>query len=158
MKPFSSLEEQIDILTNRKLKIDDSQDAKNYLLNNNYYNVVNLYSKILLENSNSNSYIDGSTFAEIKYLHILDTEIKSTILKYLIQAEKHFKSIFSYCFCDVHRDKYDYLKTESYDPDRTLDIHRTLSTISNKINSLKIVVMKMLLNITLLNIILYRYG
>lgn len=137
MKPFSSLEEQIDILTNRKLKIDDSQDAKNYLLNNNYYNVVNLYSKILLENSNSNSYIDGSTFAEIKYLHILDTEIKSTILKYLIQAEKHFKSIFSYCFCDVHRDKYDYLKTESYDPDRTLDIHRTLSTISNKINSLK---------------------
>ena len=72
MKPFSSLEEQIDILTNRKLKIDDSQDAKNYLLNNNYYNVVNLYSKILLENSNSNSYIDGSTFAEIKYLHILD--------------------------------------------------------------------------------------
>ena len=147
MKPFSSLDDQIEILGERKLRIDDIEDAKNYLLNNNYYNVVNLYSKILLENSNS--YIDGSTFAEIKALHILDTEIKSTILKYLIQAEKHFKSIFSYCFCHVHRDKYDYLKTESYDPNSTLDIHRTLSTISNKINSL---------NITLLNIILYRYG
>lgn len=135
MKPFSSLEEQIEILIRRRLQIDDIEDAKNYLLNNNYYNVVNLYSKVLLENSNR--YIVGSTFAEIKALHILDTEIKSTILKYLIQAEKHFKSIFSYCFCDVHREEYNYLRTESYDPDSTLDIHRTLSSISNKINILK---------------------
>ena len=135
MKPFSSLDEQIDILKSRNLQIDDIEDVKNYLLSNNYYNVVNLYSKVLLENSNR--YIVGSTFAEIKALHILDTEIKSTILKYLIQAEKHFKSIFSYCFCDIHRDKYDYLKTECYNPDSTLDIHRTLSTISNKINSFK---------------------
>lgn len=135
MKPFSSLDEQIEILQSRKLQIDDIQDAKNYLLNNNYYNVVNLYSKVLLENSNR--YIVGSTFAEIKALHILDTEIKSTILKYLIQAEKHFKSIFSYCFCDAYRDEYNYLKTESYDPDSTLDIHRTLSMISNKINNFK---------------------
>lgn len=135
MKPFSSLDEQIDILKSRKLQIDDIEDAKYYLLNNNYYNVVNLYSKVLLENSNK--YIVGSTFSEIKALHILDTEIKSTILKYLIQAEKHFKSIFSYCFCDAHRDEYNYLKTESYNPDSTLDIHRTLSTISNKINKFK---------------------
>lgn len=135
MKPFSSLDEQIDILKSRNLQIHDIEDAKNYLLSNNYYNVVNLYSKVFLENSNR--YIVGSTFAEIKALHILDTEIKSTILKYLIQAEKHFKSIFSYCFCDIHRDKYDYLKTESYNPNSTLDIHRTLSTISNKINSFK---------------------
>ena len=137
MKPFSSLEEQIEILIRRRLQIDDIEDAKNYLLNNNYYNVVNLYSKILLENNNSNNYIDGSTFAEIKALHILDTEIKSTILKYLIQAEKHFKSIFSYCFCYNHRGEYDYLKTESYAPNSTLDIHKTLSIISNKINNLK---------------------
>ena len=135
MKPFSSLEEQIEILIRRRLQIDDIEDAKNYLLNNNYYNVVNLYSKVLLENSDR--YIVGSTFTEIKALHILDTEIKSTILKYLIQAEKHFKSIFSYCFCDVHREEYNYLRTESYDPNSTLDIHRTLSSISNKINILK---------------------
>ena len=137
MKPFSSLEAQIEILIRRRLQIDDIEDAKNYLLNNNYYNVVNLYSKILLENNNSNNYIDGSTFAEIKALHILDTEIKSTILKYLIQAEKHFKSIFSYCFCYNHRGEYDYLKTESYAPNSALDIHKTLSIISNKINNLK---------------------
>lgn len=37
MKPFSSLEAQIEILTNRKLIIDDIEDAKYYLLNNNYY-------------------------------------------------------------------------------------------------------------------------
>lgn len=134
MKPFSSLNQQIAQLKARRLTIEDESKAKEYLLENNYYNVINLYSKILqVEN---NQYREGATFDEIVELHILDSEIKSTLLKSLIQVEKHFKSIFAYYFSESYPNEYDYLKTESYMSNRTLNIHQTLAVISKKINKL----------------------
>ena len=47
MKPFKTIVEQIHQLNDRNLTIKDKEKAKKYLLDNNYYNVINLYSKIL---------------------------------------------------------------------------------------------------------------
>ena len=55
MKPFKNIKEQIKQLTDRNLTIKDEKAAENYLLDNNYYNVINLYSKIL--QSSNNKYI-----------------------------------------------------------------------------------------------------
>lgn len=41
MKPFKTIKEQIKIMEDRGLKIDDYQKAEAYLLENNYYNVIN---------------------------------------------------------------------------------------------------------------------
>ena len=135
MKPFKKIVEQIDQLKNRDLTIKDEEKAKKYLLDNNYYNVINLYSKIL--QSSNNQYIANATFDEIIALHILDSEIKATLLKYLLQAEKHFKSIFAYYFSESYRGEYDYLKTESYNSESTLEIHRILSSVSKIIMKMK---------------------
>lgn len=135
MKPFKTIVEQIDQLKDRDLTIKDEEKAKKYLLDNNYYNVINLYSKIL--QSSNNQYITNATFDEIIALHILDSEIKATLLKYLLQAEKHFKSIFAYYFSESYRGEYDYLKTESYNSESTLEIHRILSSVSKIIMKMK---------------------
>ena len=43
MKPFKNLDEQIEILKSRGLKFNDENKAKKYLLNYNYYNIINCY-------------------------------------------------------------------------------------------------------------------
>ena len=46
MKTFKTLDEQIQLLHNRNLIINDEDYAKKYLLSNNYYNIINGYSKM----------------------------------------------------------------------------------------------------------------
>ena len=47
-KPFKTLDEQISILKSRGLIVHDDESAKLSLLCNNYYNVINYYSKFFM--------------------------------------------------------------------------------------------------------------
>ena len=135
MRPFKNLEQQIQILRERGLAFDNEEEAKLYLLDNNYYNIINMYSKVFQENTNQ--YVSGTEFKEIKALHILDTEIKANLMKFILVAEKHFKSILSYYMAEKYHDEpYAYLRTSSYRDTSPRDISRTLSDISRKISSL----------------------
>lgn len=135
MRPFKSLEQQIQILRERGLAFDNEEEAKLYLLDNNYYNIINMFSKVFQENTNQ--YVSGTEFKEIKALHILDTEIKANLMKFILVAEKHFKSILSYYLAEEYHDEpYAYLRTSSYPDTSPLEISRTLSDISRKISSL----------------------
>ena len=40
MKPFKTIDEQYDLLLSRGLSFSNEEKAKQYLLNNNYYNVI----------------------------------------------------------------------------------------------------------------------
>ena len=44
MKPFKTLDEQIEILEDRNLVFTNKEEAKDYLLHNNYYNICLLYT------------------------------------------------------------------------------------------------------------------
>lgn len=133
MRPFKNIDEQINILIDRGLLIEDYNKAKRYLIHNNYYNVVNMYSKLFQEKENL--YINGTTFEEIKALHIFDTEIKNLLMKYIIIAEKHFKSIFAYHFAKKYHNKpFAYLDTSNYSNSNPLALTQTLSYISKKVN------------------------
>lgn len=135
MKPFKNLEEQIEILKDRNLFIEDEQAARNYLLRNNYYNVINMYSRFFQDSTNS--YIEGSTFEEIKAIHILDTEIKTLLLKALIKIEFNIKSIISYRFAEAYHkngNPYSYLDRNNYSKDNPLSISTTLGKISRTIS------------------------
>ena len=81
MKPFKTIDEQYDLLLSRGLSFTNEEKAKQYLLNNNYYNVINCYAKFFMNEQD-------------KFL----PEIKSVLFKYIIEAEKHLKSIIAYRF------------------------------------------------------------
>lgn len=133
MKPFKNLDEQIALLESRGLSIPDHEKAKYYLLQYSYYNVINVYSRFF--QAETDKYIPGTTFNEIRAVHTFDSEIKSIFFKYLIECEKHLKSIVSYRFGETYSDTpYAYLLSSSYDNKNLLNLSTTISQLSKIIS------------------------
>lgn len=97
-KEFKSLEEQLDILYNRGLKITDEEKAKTFLLHNNYYRISG-YSLTL---RNHDVFSKHATFQNIIDIYNFDHEIRHILLKYLEIIEVKFKSIYSYEFTKIY--------------------------------------------------------
>lgn len=79
MKPFKTIDEQYDLLVTRGLNFTNKAEAKHFLLNNNYYNVINCYAKFFM--NSHDKFIEGTTFDEIAYLQHYDKEIKAIFLR-----------------------------------------------------------------------------
>lgn len=133
LKPFKTLDEQIQLLRNRNLIINDEDYAKKYLLSNNYYNIINGYSKFFP--MDGENYTEGTTFEEVARLYLFDKELKQAFFKAIIDAESHLKSIFAYRFAESFPNKsYAYLNIECYSQEKTLSVISTISRISQIIN------------------------
>lgn len=136
MKPFKTIDEQFELLQLRGLKFSDEKKAKQFLLNNNYYNVINCYAKFFM--CDDDKFISGTNFDEITQVHYFDKEIKSIFFKYIIEIEKHFKSILAYRFSEKYKDqKYAYLVASNYNNNDILQVTNTISQMSNIINKYK---------------------
>lgn len=134
MKEFKNLDEQLDILSNRGLIIQDKNVAKRYLLTNNYYNIINGYSKYFMNNSRT-KYVENVTFDEITYLYFFDKEIKFALFKSITDAENHIKSALAYRFSEKYSNKpYAYLDINCYDTSKVLDLGWLISRLSRIIN------------------------
>ncbi len=132
-KPFKTIDEQIDLLQNRGLVINDIDYARNYLLSNNYYNIINGYSKYFPQVHET--YTNGTTFEEVSRLYLFDKELKQTFFRAIITAESHLKAIFAYRFAEMYPDiPYAYLRIDCYDPTYSLSVISTISKVSNIIN------------------------
>lgn len=129
MKPFKTIDEQIKLLQSRSLIIQDTEKAKKYLIRNNYYNVINMYGKLLSDNFDK--YIKNASFDEITEIHYFDKELKDTLFKYISEAEKHFKSVIAYCFAETYpNQKYAYLNTNNFADTKPFDVSKLISDIS----------------------------
>ena len=127
-KEFKTIDEQIAILKERGLAIPDEEKAKQYLLTNNYYNIINGYSKPFLEQKEQ--YLSGATFDEVSRLYFLDKELKQTLFNAILDAEHHLKSIFAYRFAEAHKQSpMAYLDIRSYDHEKSLSVSYMISKI-----------------------------
>lgn len=134
MKPFKTLEEQIEILKQRNLKFKDEERAKRYLLDYNYYNIINYYSKFFM-NIKVNKYYEGVYFEDILEVHHFDKEIKHSVFKSIMEIERHFKSILAYNYTKIFKDNlYSYLDINNYESNLILDVANTTSLFSKKIS------------------------
>ena len=77
MKPFKTIDEQYNLLLSRGLLFTDENKAKQYLLNNNYYNVINCYAKFFMDEQDT--FIKGTNFDEITHVHFFDKELKNVL-------------------------------------------------------------------------------
>ncbi|PKY92467.1 Abi family protein [Facklamia hominis] len=129
MKPFKTLDEQLDLLESRGLIINNRDKATSYLLEHSYYNVINVYSKFF--QNEKNKFINGASFEEIRRVHIFDSELKSILFKYIIESEKHFKSSIAYRFGEKFKDiPYAYLQTSCYSDKNLISLATTISILS----------------------------
>lgn len=136
LKKFETLDGQLLILHKRGLTITDYQKAKQYLLTNNYYNIINGYSKYFMDSAST--YISGSTFDEITQLYFFDKELKFTLFRSITEIENHLKSVLAYRFSETYHDKpYAYLDTSYYDTSKILNLGWLISKLSKIINDNK---------------------
>lgn len=133
VKEFKTIDEQIVILKDRGLIFPNEQHAKQYLLTNNYYNIVNGYGKYF--QNETDKFIPGTTFDEVSKLYFCDKQLKQDFLNSILNVEHHLKSIFAYRFAEEFSGKrYAYLDINSYNPEKVLSVGRIVSDLSRLIN------------------------
>lgn len=93
-KPFLTIDEQIDLLIKRKLNIPDEQlvEAKNFLLNNNYYRV----SGYTLTLRKDDEFYPNACFDNIKQIYEFDKRLRHSILSLTEEIEVRIKSMLAY--------------------------------------------------------------
>jgi abortive infection bacteriophage resistance protein len=141
-KPFLSVEDQILNLKNRNLRFDNEDVAKNILLRENYYNVINGYKLPFIKKdlkgnlSVPESYISNCEFDEIYALYNLDRELRLLILGSLLKFETHLKTSCAYNFSEKYQEAYSYLNVSNYSNDKKdlSAVLRNLAALSGQIN------------------------
>lgn len=117
-KPFTSIDDQIEILRSRSMVISNVPDVWEKLYHNNYYTLINGYKRPFLDQSaESETFIEGTTFDEVFSLYSFDCKFRALLLEYILKVEHQLKSVLSHYFSKIHQcEKYpDYLRPENFD-------------------------------------------
>ena len=132
-KKFKTLDEQIDILKNKGLKISDARYAKEVLLRENYF-FLNGYRHLFV--NKDRTFKKGTTFEEFYSLFLFDRALRNIIFKYLLVIENNLKSIFSYQLSKKYgyREK-DYLKNQNFTtaPEKQAQLNDLLKKMKRQI-------------------------
>lgn len=97
-KEFKTIDEQISLLEGRGLSIPDHEQAKDFLLRNNYYRVSG-YSLTLRSHDVFNP---AAAFQNIVDIYNFDHELRHILLQYLESIEVAVKAVYSYEFTKRH--------------------------------------------------------
>ena len=114
MKEFKTIEDQIDLLKNRNISFKDEELAKNILLNSNYYNIVNGYKDLFLDDKNKTLYKCGTQFEEIYALYDFDRQLRNIFLEFILKIENSLRSLIAYEFSKTYGND-NYLKLENFE-------------------------------------------
>lgn len=93
-KPFKTYKEQIEILKDRNVVFKDEKIAEEDICDFSYYSLVNGYKTLFPQKDER--FIHSVSFDVIKFIAILDNDLNSIILKYIIYVERSLKSKVSY--------------------------------------------------------------
>lgn len=120
MKDFRTINEQIDLLKARNMLFDNEEKAKNILLNNNYYNIINGYKDLFLDNTNPVNYKPGTKFEEIYALYEFDRQLRSIFLEYILKIENSLRALVAYYFSQSYGND-NYLKLDNFETFKSTD-------------------------------------
>lgn len=101
-KKFSTFLEQVDWLQGeKKLVISDRQYAEDVLKRIGYFSLMGGY-KHLFRIPLTKKYKEGTSFEEIVSLYEFDKDLRELFFKYLLQIERHIRSLMSYYFSEQY--------------------------------------------------------
>ena len=115
-KPFLSFDDQIKYLEEDKsLIINDHTYAKSMLKQIGYFGLISGY-KTPFKNPTTQKYCDGVTFDNIVALYKFDENLRELFLKYLLQIERHIRSLLSHHFTEKYGEsQVHYLNKSNYE-------------------------------------------
>ena len=128
MKSYKNTKELIDIIQNKGITIDDSDYVKEKIEKYGFYNVINTYREPFRKNG---SYLLNVNFNEIFALFEFDLNIKSLLLKYILEIEIIIKNRLSDCLGNNYGLE-DYLNIDNFNRNNKTD--NLIIELINKIN------------------------
>lgn len=137
-KPFLSFEAQINKLQNEKgLIINDRNYVEQKLKEIGYFGLIGGY-KSPFKNSTTKKYKNNVAFEDIVALYKFDENLRELYLKYILQIERHIRSLLSYYFTEKHGElQAEYLNPANYitSPNHTNDVSKLIGTLNNLANN-----------------------
>ncbi len=100
MKEFKTIDEQIKLLKSRGIVVNDEKEAYKILITNNYYNIINGYKDIFLDDNGN--YIKNTSFEEIYALYEFDRALRNIFLEFILKIENMVRSLVAYYFSKSH--------------------------------------------------------
>lgn len=116
-KVFSTTNTQLKKLRARGLIISNGSRAKRILEMENYYNLINGYKSLFLNQSYSGTdekYIPGTKFEEVHALYLFDRELRNLFIRYILELENNIKSILAHDFSGKYGHD-NYMKVSNFD-------------------------------------------
>lgn len=100
MIDYKTYDEQLEIIKNRGLIVEDEERVKKVLRSTNYYNIVNRYKEIFVNNNGSlaERFKENTTFNHLYGLYEFDKSLSNLFLKYILNIENTLKSIIAHEF------------------------------------------------------------
>ncbi|MEI6131982.1 MAG: Abi family protein [Bacillota bacterium] len=100
IKPFKTIDEQLELLKQRKLKIPDSlyEKAKTFFLQNNYYRI----SGYTLTLRNYDEFNENISIENIIQIYEMDRRMRHILLSIIEVVEVKLKSLFAYYHSKAH--------------------------------------------------------
>ena len=92
LKPFKTIDEQIELLENRNLIIPDKKMARELLSRLNYYRL----SGYTLTLRRDDHFHNGVTFENIMQIYNFDSELRTAVLYLLEYVEVSFRTFIGY--------------------------------------------------------------
>lgn len=99
-KPFISYEAMIEKLRSRNIEIRDEAFARSVLDSTSYYTLINGYKEPFSPGRQNDSFQPGTTIEEIYTTHIIDMNLSSILLKYILHTEFALKSRLSHLIAE----------------------------------------------------------
>lgn len=131
IKTFKTIDEQLEILKSKGLRIDDIDYAKDVLLRENYF-FISGYRHLFLKSPKDRMFIPGADFTELYAMFNFDRQIRNIFFKNILIVENNAKSIFSYQLSRKYGIKEkDYLNPSNFD--RSNDKARQVNDLLKKI-------------------------
>ncbi len=124
-KEFKAVVDQLRLLRDRNLAIQDLKNAKLHLHEKNYFNLINGFETLLLDDPKGTSkYYTNVFFDDFLSLYKLDNQLSSLIFQKISELENKLKTSISYHFsknhCSTLCDNNKYIELTSYSlPKRT---------------------------------------
>lgn len=114
MKQFKTYDDQLESLERKGLIIENKEEAKKILVEENYYSLINGYKKLFRETTaTERKYKENTTFEEVYSLYKFDRELRNIFLKKILKIENKLKSTIAYTFSQKYEN--DYFELIKYD-------------------------------------------
>lgn len=143
-KPFKTTEELLTLLSERGIDLSTAEHksfAKKSLQHIGYYNLINGYKTLFIEDANnSDTYKTGTTIEEIYALYYFDNKLRDIFLKHILPLETNIKSLIAYYFPSAHPEQnfltYNNFDTSLRDANKniTLLISEIQRQLSNRVS------------------------